>query len=264
MSDLEDKIKRSQRRKTNRVHELTSRITEQEAARRKAKDTGNVNLPSSRLRPFYQGHDHPSEGWKREYTPRSGYRLSTNGTVRYEDTNILFGYASDTYAKLSRLPPAALDKLVEYEILEVYSPKSTIPFNKKEGGREFLRVTVVNKFGDFDQEWKWVESNTNFSPSRYGIPNGMSGRTVHLPSDKCQGLYDLCKDDERALEALQDLGIIKDTVVRVQMDKVALFCGLDGEEIPHAYAAMYDNPANRTYAQKTVLGKTDRRRKKRD
>jgi len=268
MSDLEDKIRRSQRKKQNRVHELTSRIIEHEAARRKAKDAGNSDRPPARLRPFYQGNDHPSEGWKREYTPRSSYRLSSNGTVQFEDVNLNFDCWSDTYAKLARLPSAALDALVEYDILKINNPSSSRYFNKRER-RTGIRMGWINGSNEHGT-FRWgpieVEVRTSFSLSKYDISDSFSNSSHYVPlqAEQCRELYDICKDDERALEALQDLGIIKDTVIRIQMDKVALFCGLDGEEIPHAYAAMYENPTNRTYAQKSIFGKRDRRRKKRD
>ena len=258
MPDLEDKVRRSKRIKANGIHKQWTVVPRKYAG----------ELPPKRFQ-LTKRRPHYLPEWKHDTSP-SGYALVKNGMAECTDISLGVGFFFGLYKMAAQLPESAIELLVDFQVLEIQNPSAAKTFNKRHGGTRLRGMWVSDVNHGYMQryryEWQQIEFKKSYHPARYGIPQSMARATFDkgfpMSAEQCSQLYEVCIDDNAALEALQNHDIVRDAVTRVHRDRAAMQFDLDGED-QRAYETLYNNPANRSYDRKILLPKSERKAKRR-
>ena len=249
--DLEDRIKRSLRRRRNVIENRT--VISSHSKR-------NHSLPAM-LRKTYNTAE-KRVGWNRLCSPRPHQVLYVTGVPEFHDVEPETRYWSYFSSFVARLPPQAQELLVDYGVLKIKNPSSHRAFGIQKWG---VRKQVYWDYDKGRYSVRTIPVTQHYYPSRLDVADGiMNAEKIHLSDEQCRELYEACKDDERALLLLQQRGIIDGTIEQRTLTPAAILFGSDGEDIPYAYQATYNHRGNRTFAVETVLPKREMQRKKRE
>src|SRR3989344_292611 len=252
---LEEKLERAQRRKDKLFHHRR---------RFDSKDM-DQDLPPFFLRRVRRQHQQ-IEG-ERQYKPRSDYTLHVVGIPEFTEDGTHEIRAEDRcsfYNFAAGLPADAQEILVDYGLLRIHNPNSSKPFQRTEKQtRSTVQFRGTEKRGYKIPKIVEYTIERYHTASKYDIAKGLSdwGFIIPISPITAEQLYETCKDDVRALELLQDYGVIQGVVERRRIERAAAFFGLDGELCDRAYVNAYNNPRTRTYAPKAVLSFKEHQRK---